>query len=142
MSPIRYYLPDIMGICPYKPKVNPHYEVAAAENDAWVKRFDALSDPILAKSYRGANFCLLVALCFPDADRERLRLICDYTAGLFMWDDIIDFGDLQEDVVGTQMAGKSAMEALRDPVNVRANSVPAEMMREYVCEHEFGDFSL
>ncbi|KDQ10830.1 hypothetical protein BOTBODRAFT_147563 [Botryobasidium botryosum FD-172 SS1] len=126
-----FMLPDILGYCPFALAVNPHLAAVSPECDAWMEASGALDDPAVAKRYRVAGFNYLTALCFPEADRERFRLCCDYINALFAWDDVIDDGELRENVEGAQHAVENVMSALRDPENFRPDCVAADMLRDF-----------
>ncbi|KDQ10831.1 hypothetical protein BOTBODRAFT_177898 [Botryobasidium botryosum FD-172 SS1] len=127
----QFILPDIIAACPFPLAINPHLDAISPEAEAWVQTSGALADPSLAKRYRAARFNTLTALCFPDADAERFRLCCDYINALFAWDDVVDDGELSENVEGARRAVEDLMDALREPVGAKPELIPAEMFRDF-----------
>lgn len=58
---------------------------------------------------------MLTAMCYPDANPERFRLLCDFINALFAFDDLTDEGALRVDGQGTRKAVDIVMSALYDP---------------------------
>lgn len=110
-------LPDLQGICPFSPRLNPHFESVAFESRAWIDSFGILSNRQqrgpLSQQHRFSNSALelLAAHAYPYADREGCRTVSDYTNLTSILDDYSD----DEGRRGTRVMLDSFVNALRDP---------------------------
>lgn len=88
-QPTCFYLPDLLAICPFEDSTNPHYLKAAAESSAWVNSYNIFDDRKRAYFMQGLSE-LLVSHCYPNADYEQFRTICDFVNLLFVIDEVSD----------------------------------------------------
>ncbi|KDQ10835.1 hypothetical protein BOTBODRAFT_115253 [Botryobasidium botryosum FD-172 SS1] len=131
MAITKFILPDIIGYCPFQLKVNPHMDTAAAESDEWMEKSGVLESTGMRKRYIGARFNYLSAACFPEANFDRFRLCCDYINALFAFDDVIDDGDLKEDIEGAKAAADIVMASLMNPKTCKPTFIAADMLRDF-----------
>ncbi|KAG8980783.1 hypothetical protein FRB90_007487 [Tulasnella sp. 427] len=82
-------------------------------------------------AFEACNFGLLTAMCYPDADHERFRVLCDYINCLFAFDDLTDEGGLRKDGSGTKKASDIIMNALAHPFSFET---------EFRCGRVFASF--
>lgn len=108
---MHFLLPDLPGICPFPPSLNPHYETVAFESKAWIDGFDILSQGRQQRNFSNSSLELLAAHSYPYADREGYRTSCDYMNLTFILDDFSD----DEGKKGTRKMSDSFLNALRDP---------------------------
>ena len=85
----QFTLPDLLAVCPFQDKTNPHYERAAAESTAWVKSYNIFSERKLAFLLKGSSE-LLVSHAYPSAPYEQFRACCDFVNLLFVVDEVSD----------------------------------------------------
>ncbi|TFK45752.1 terpenoid synthase [Heliocybe sulcata] len=71
---------------------NPLYDVVREESSRWLEAFSLYcsASPRQKEIFRAAEFELLIAYCYPTADHEALRTICDWCNAAFLVDDITD----------------------------------------------------
>jgi hypothetical protein len=132
-----YLLPDLISYCPFPLKLNSSYPAVADVSDEWMASYGVLEDKPLAERFFAAQFGLLTAMCFPEADAERFRLCCDYINCLFAFDDVEDDGDLKENIEGTRIAVDLVIRALRDPKGLKTSFQPAQMLARSVTFFHF-----
>ena len=89
ISPKSFKLPNLLPMCPFQGRTNPHYESAAAESSAWVLSFGVFKDK--KQDFfvsRGSE--LLCSHAYPYAGHDELRTCCDFVNLLFIVDEISD----------------------------------------------------
>ncbi|KAG8908273.1 hypothetical protein FRB99_007806 [Tulasnella sp. 403] len=110
-----YLIPDFIGYSPFNLRVNPHYQPLAAISEKWLDDHKVHPSPKKRAAFEACNFGLLTAMCYPDADYARFRVLCDYINCLFAFDDLTDEGGLRKDGTGTKKASDIIMNALHHP---------------------------
>ncbi|KAG8923915.1 hypothetical protein FRC02_010804 [Tulasnella sp. 418] len=116
-EPTSYIIPDFLDfkICPFPLRVNPHYQPTARISEAWLDAHRIHPNAKHRRAFEACDFGLLTAMCYPEADKDRFRILCDYINCLFAFDDLTDEGGLRKDGDGTEKAWHIVMRALRDP---------------------------
>ncbi|KAG9009826.1 hypothetical protein FRB93_005097 [Tulasnella sp. JGI-2019a] len=126
-----FVLPDLIGYCPFTLHVNPHYEAASAESDAWFDSF-GIHRGSRRDEFKIAKFGLLTAMSYAQADHAHLRNCCDFMSWLFAFDDLTDDGGLRENIDGMKKAAKIMMDALRNPKTYKTEFKVGETLRRSV----------
>ncbi|MCA2211698.1 terpene synthase family protein [Jidongwangia harbinensis] len=72
--------------------VNPHADRARAHLGEWVRRTGLVLRPSALTRFRHADFGGFAAMVHPSADADRLDLVADWFAWLFLVDDQLDDG--------------------------------------------------
>jgi hypothetical protein len=83
------------------PAINPAYLDVKPETLNWLRTKCKLAEPEIEK-FSSADFSLFVSQWVPEAPRELLRLISDWNAWIFLWDDLFDDGELGSDFFKAQ----------------------------------------
>ncbi|KAF8871974.1 isoprenoid synthase domain-containing protein [Infundibulicybe gibba] len=86
---VYFRIPDLLRNWPWPRQLNPHYSVCNAESIAWCEALGAFSP----KSQVAFNSCaigLLAGLAYPLLDKAGLRVGCDLTNLLYMFDEYSD----------------------------------------------------
>lgn len=86
------YLADIL--CPFPFQLNPRVETARKHLDEWVGVRNLVRRESARIRFDRADFGWFVAVVHPTADAERLALMADWFAWLFLVDDQLDDGDV------------------------------------------------
>ncbi|KAH8831311.1 isoprenoid synthase domain-containing protein [Flagelloscypha sp. PMI_526] len=87
---VQFVLPDLVTACErFERQTNPHHALAGAESRAWLESYQMFSDNKKVFIASGQNE-LLVSHCYPFADYENFRTICDFVNLLFVVDEISD----------------------------------------------------
>lgn len=102
-------------MCPFTLRVNPHYAPHAKLSYEWLDSFGVHPNTKHRDAFQAMDFGLLTAMCYPDADEARFRILCDYINALFAFDDLTDEGSLRKDGEGTRRASDIVMNALCSP---------------------------
>lgn len=110
-----YTLPDFIAQCPFPLRLNSHYETQAQVSYDWLDSFGVHSDDRHRQGFQAMDFARLTAMCYPEADRSRFRVLCDYINALFAFDDLTDEGALRKDGDGALAASNIVMKALEEP---------------------------
>ncbi|KAG9014251.1 hypothetical protein FRB94_013561 [Tulasnella sp. JGI-2019a] len=126
----EFVLPDLIGYCPFTLHVNPHYEAASAESDAWFDSF-GIHRGSRRDEFKIAKFGLLTAMSYAQADHAHLRNCCDFMSWLFAFDDLTDDGGLRENIDGMKKAAKIMMDALRNPKTYKTEFKVGETLRSF-----------
>ncbi|KAI0664549.1 terpenoid synthase [Cubamyces menziesii] len=121
-------IPDTVARWPWPRRINPYYEVVAAESAEWLRSFKAFSADQQAIFDR-CNFGLLAALVYPDADEEHFRVCCDLMNMLFVLDDQTDVADPIE----AQNIARAAIDAVVHPQRPSSPDEPVvgEIVRQF-----------
>lgn len=70
-----FTLPDLQGVCPFSPRLNPHFEPVAPESRAWVDSFGVLlgrrqrRPPFQQHRFSDSALELLAAYAYPYVDQ-------------------------------------------------------------------------
>ncbi|MGW2231860.1 terpene synthase family protein [Streptomyces formicae] len=83
-------VPDILNPFPYR--VSPHVEQARAHLGEWTRRIGLVRRDAARRRFEKADFGWFAAMVYPTADAERLELMADWFAWLFLVDDQLDDG--------------------------------------------------
>ncbi|MEV3993822.1 terpene cyclase [Streptomyces sp. NPDC049837] len=83
-------MPDIP--CPFPFSVNPHVERARAHLADWTRSTELISRPAARERFERADFGWFAGLVYPTASPQRLDLMADWFAWLFLVDDQLDDG--------------------------------------------------
>jgi len=117
-SSSSFFLPDLVALSePLPIALNPHYTVISASSRAWILSHadsDALPglSPVRMKAvFAAGDFERLAARCFPYANADRFRALCDFVHLLFVVDEVSD-GQAAEDAEAT---GRTVLDALKNP---------------------------
>ncbi|KAJ1300592.1 hypothetical protein OPQ81_002246 [Rhizoctonia solani] len=110
----HFTVPSIAGYTSnfFKSKCNPHLEEAEASSHDWFDSYGIYSGNTRRKFYE-SRFCLLAALCYPDADMEHIRPAMDFFLWTFAFDEMADLGEFSPEKL--KSAVDVTMNALRDP---------------------------
>lgn len=76
--------------CPFASTLNRHAEVVERTTIEWADRFQLLEDPHVRRRLGGVRVGWLVSHAYPNASREDLQLMTDWTTWLFLQDDQCD----------------------------------------------------
>ncbi|MDN0197966.1 terpene cyclase [Streptomyces sp. S.PNR 29] len=79
--------------CPFPFSVNPHAAAAREHLAAWTSDSGLLRSTRARRRFERADFGWFAALVYPTADAERLQLMADWFAWLFLVDDQLDDSD-------------------------------------------------
>jgi len=125
--PKTIYLPDTMTNWPWPRAVNPHYEAVKIEADAWFRSFKTLDQELL-KAFDKCNTAYAVALAYPSASREYLRVGCEVLDVQLVVDDVTD----RSTVAGAKGIVDIVIDALHNPYKIRPEGeyIVGEMMRQ------------
>ena len=110
ISPKSFKLPNLLPMCPFQGRTNPHYESAAAESSAWVLSFGVFKDK--KQDFfvsRGSE--LLCSHAYPYAGHDELRTCCDFVNLLFVVDAVSD----DQDGIGARATGEVFLNSMRYP---------------------------
>ncbi|KAG8917205.1 hypothetical protein FRC03_004894 [Tulasnella sp. 419] len=128
--PTTFVLPDIIGYCPFELKVNPHYRLASAESERWFDGY-GIHKGQKRTDFLRANFGLLTAMSYPEANYNQLRNCCDFMNWLFAFDDLSDDGGLRENIDGMKLAAEITVKSLRDPKNFRTTFKVGQTLQSF-----------
>lgn len=126
-----YTITDFIEYSPYKLRVNPYYQPLAAISEQWLDDHQVHPSARKRAAFEACNFGLLTAMCYPDADYDRFRVLCDYINTLFAYDDLTDEGGLRKDGDGTRKASDIIMNAIAHPFTYET---------EFRCGQVFSSF--
>lgn len=122
------YLPDTMIHWPWLRAINPHFEDVKAEVGASFRDFKALS-PESQEAFDKCDFARLVALAYPNAPREHVRIGCDLMNLFFLLEEYTDNenGAVTKDLVDL------VIDALHNPHKMRPEGecVLGEIARQF-----------
>lgn len=110
-------LPDLFkSFFASQPTINPHYARGGHESDRWICAWLNL-DEQKAERFRALDFNYNAAVWASEAPHDRFRLLCDWGAWIFVWDDLFDEedGELSRDVELARLAAEVLMESIRSP---------------------------
>lgn len=114
---ITILLPDLFkSFFAPEPPINQHYARAGHESDRWICAWLNL-DEQKAEHFRALDFNYNAAVWASEAPHDRFRLLCDWGAWIFVWDDLFDEedGELSQDVELARLAAKVLMESMQSP---------------------------
>ncbi|KAG2118311.1 isoprenoid synthase domain-containing protein [Suillus clintonianus] len=122
------YLPDIMINWPWPRAINPHFEDVKIEADASFRDFKALS-PESQEAFEKCDFARLVALAYPNAPREHIRIGCDLMNVFFLLEE---YTDTENGTVTKEMVD-IVIDALHNPHKIRpeGESILGEIARQF-----------
>ncbi|THH13873.1 hypothetical protein EW146_g6385 [Bondarzewia mesenterica] len=103
-------IPDFISYCQYPVRSNPHGQGVASASENWLLAGAHLSAK-KRHAFLGLKAGSLAAMCYPDSDKDRLRVCADYMNYLFKLDDWSDEFDAED--IGSMQ--DCVMSALRDP---------------------------
>lgn len=110
MSSTSFVLPDLLSLCPFPARANPHFERASKESYEWLSGFGVFKDRKRAFFIQGENE-LLCSYAYPYADYEQLRGCSDFVNLLFVLDETSDVQDGQNAL----KTGLTVYNAFSDP---------------------------
>lgn len=126
--PKMIYLPDTMINWPWPRAINPHFEDVKAEVGASFRDFRALS-PESQEAFDKCDFARLVALAYPNAPREHIRIGCELMNVFFLLEEYTDNenGAVTKDIVDL------VIDALHNPHKIRpeGESIIGEIARQF-----------
>ncbi|KAF8650701.1 hypothetical protein AX16_005074 [Volvariella volvacea WC 439] len=121
-------LPRVYRSWPWTRRLNPYYEVAKRESNAWIRSFQCLTEKRQVK-FEACDFSLASCLLWPNLNRTRTRVACDLMNLYFMIDHFSDIGS------GDEVQGYVGMirDALQNPWKPRPVGEVAlgEMTRQF-----------
>lgn len=83
--------------CPFPHRVNPHAEQARRHLSQWVGTVGLIQRESARRRFEHADFGWFASMVYPTADEERIALMADWFAWLFLVDDQLDDGDFGRD---------------------------------------------
>lgn len=97
--------------CPFPHQVNPHAEQARQQLSQWVGTVGLIQRESARRRFEHADFGWFASVVYPTADEERITLMADWFAWLFLVDDQLDDGELGRDPehAGQVVAGMRAV---------------------------------
>ncbi|PBK68860.1 terpenoid synthase [Armillaria solidipes] len=116
-SGIVFRLPETVANWPWPRKINPYYEEAKAESEAWFHSFEAFT-PEAQRAFDRCDFSLLASLAYTTATKEQLRTACDLMNLFFVFDEYTD--NETPDVV--RQYADIVKDALREPFKPRPSN--------------------
>ncbi|KAM5541831.1 hypothetical protein V8D89_004560 [Ganoderma adspersum] len=128
-SPQTYLrISDMLVDWPWQRTINPHYEEVAAEGDAWLRSFLALT-PKSQRAFAAIKASLMAALVYPDVSRDQLRTCVDFLNVFFLVEEYTDVEDSQ----GVRRIVDVCTDALRNPSKPRPDGevILGELMRQF-----------
>ncbi|KAG8902020.1 hypothetical protein FRB99_004869 [Tulasnella sp. 403] len=131
MPSSTFVLPDFIAMCPFPLRTNSHYGAVSRASELWLAQHGVHPNEHHQKGFQACNFGLLTAMCYPTADRECFRVLCDFINCLFAFDDITDEGYLRKDGDGTKSAIDIVMDALRHPATYQTEFKVAKVIRDF-----------
>ncbi|KZS97424.1 terpenoid synthase [Sistotremastrum niveocremeum HHB9708] len=126
---VQFILPNLMSTWPWKGnKLNPFYEEATAESEAWFSSFKPFS-PKALEAFFGCRPSMLAGYAYPDFTRDQMRAACDFIFLLFMIDEYSDV----EDEAGAARIRDIATSGMKNPHDPRPDgeNFLGEMCRQY-----------
>jgi len=125
-------LPDVSGYTSkvFELKTNPHWQEAETQSYARLDNYGLYTGAKREKFF-GAGFGLMTALCYPDADLERLSTTTDFVLWLFSFDDMADEGEFKEDVEGVKTAIDTMINVLRKPDAATPDLIIAAFLQKF-----------
>ncbi|KAI0746249.1 terpenoid synthase [Daedaleopsis nitida] len=117
-----------MARWPLPRRISPFYEEVAPESAEWLRSFH-LFTPDGQTMFDEYNSGLLVALAYPDSDKEYARAACDFMNMFFVCDDLTDEMSASE----VRTFADMNLDALRNPFIARPAGEPVfgEIMRQF-----------
>lgn len=108
-TPARTRIPPLY--CPFPHRVNPHAEQARRQLSRWVGTVGLIRRQSARRRFEHADFGWFASVVYPTADEERIELMADWFAWLFLVDDQLDDGELGRDPehAGQVVAGMRAV---------------------------------
>jgi len=126
----KLILPDLVKGCPFPLTDNIHYEDIAPESEVWLHSHGLHPNAAHRKSFQDCDFGRLTSMCYPTAEKQRFRILCDYINCLFAFDDLTDEGGLRKDEDGTRRAADIVMCVLRQPDTYKTEFKVGEVIGE------------
>ncbi|WP_369172886.1 terpene cyclase [Streptomyces sp. R28] len=83
--------------CPFPHRVNPHAEQARRHLSHWVGTVGLIQRESARRRFEHADFGWFASVVYPTADEDRIALMADWFAWLFLVDDQLDDGDFGRD---------------------------------------------
>ena len=80
--------------CPFLSEISPHHPVVEAHTLAWGQRFRLIQQEDALNYYRMVGIPELTCRFYPRAGLEELCLASDWALWMFVYDDLVDDGDL------------------------------------------------
>ncbi|KAG1886538.1 isoprenoid synthase domain-containing protein [Suillus subluteus] len=126
--PKMIYLPDTMLNWPWPRTINPHFEDVKAEVGASFRDFKALS-PGSQEAFDKCDFARLVALAYPNAPREHIRIGCELMNVFFLLEEYTD----NENGAVTKDMADLVIDALNNPQKIRPEGecILGEIARQF-----------
>ncbi|KAG2134643.1 isoprenoid synthase domain-containing protein [Suillus cothurnatus] len=122
------YLPDTLANWPWPRAINLHFEDVKAEVGASFRDFKALS-PESQEAFDKCDFARLVALAYPNAPREHIRIGCELMNVFFLLEEYTDNenGAVTKDMVDL------VIDAIHNPHKIRpeGESILGEIARQF-----------
>ncbi|KAG8905006.1 hypothetical protein FRB99_000879 [Tulasnella sp. 403] len=131
LPPTTFTIPDFIAVCPFPLRINPHYERVSAESEQWFASYGALASANHQKGYQACKFGLLTAMCCPQVDAKRFRLLCDFLNCLYAFDDITDEGNLRMDGDGTRTAADVIRASLVHPEHFDSDLMVGKVFHDF-----------
>ncbi|KAG2128257.1 isoprenoid synthase domain-containing protein [Suillus clintonianus] len=119
-------LPDLLGDCHYRLRVNPHYDMVSRASEQWLFDEGRLVEPEITK-FVGLRAGYLTAACYPDADPFHLQVCSDFMNWSWKMDDWLDEFDV-DSVLGMR---ECCISAFRDPINFHTNRTAGKMCKSF-----------
>ncbi|KAG1809646.1 isoprenoid synthase domain-containing protein [Suillus subaureus] len=119
------YLPDTMVNWPWPRAINPHFEDVKAEVGASFRDFKALSP----ESQEAFDKSRLVALAYPNAPREHIRIGCELMNVFFLLEEYTD----NENGAVTKDMADLVIDAINNPQKIRPEGecILGEIARQF-----------
>ncbi|MDW6059666.1 terpene cyclase [Streptomyces sp. FXJ1.4098] len=97
--------------CPFPHQVNRRAEQARRQLSEWVRTVGLIQRESARRRFEHADFGWFASVVYPTADEERILLMADWFAWLFLVDDQLDDGDFGRDPqhAGQVVAGMRAV---------------------------------
>lgn len=130
MTPSSFYLPDLERSSPFPLRSNLHYQPTASISNEWISGYGIHPNQAHRIGFESCAFGLLVSYCYPRADMERFRVLCDFINSLFAFDDLMDEEHLVRDVHGTRAVMDIAMNGLWHPETYQTDFQVGQSIQE------------
>ncbi|KAG8900686.1 hypothetical protein FRC00_011755 [Tulasnella sp. 408] len=131
MTPSTFYLPDLERSSPFPLRDNLHHEPSASLSNEWIASYGIHPNKAHRIGFESCVFGLLVSYCYPRADKERFRVLCDFINSLFAFDDLMDEEHLVRDVHGTKAVMDIAMNALWHPETYQTDFQVGQSIQDF-----------
>src|SRR6478735_9046002 len=96
-------------------QINPHFEDADAHLNDWVREVGLIRGATAREHFERAEFGWFAACVYPTADAKDLKLVSDWFALMFLYDDQLDDSEVGRDPTRVNEINFSLLTVLTNP---------------------------